>query len=45
MVSDESRHRSHVWEPGQIQAFIYERTDGLINRRVLGVPCQMLRTS
>jgi deazaflavin-dependent oxidoreductase (nitroreductase family) len=27
------------------QAFIYERTDGLIGHRMLGVPCLMLRTT
>jgi deazaflavin-dependent oxidoreductase (nitroreductase family) len=27
------------------QAFIYERTDGLIGHRLLGVPCLMLRTT
>jgi deazaflavin-dependent oxidoreductase (nitroreductase family) len=29
----------------QVHAFIYERTDGLIGHRVLGVPCLMLRTT
>jgi deazaflavin-dependent oxidoreductase (nitroreductase family) len=29
----------------QVQAFLYERTDGLIGHRLLGVPCLMLRTT
>jgi F420H(2)-dependent quinone reductase len=29
----------------QVHAFVYERTDGLIGHRVLGVPCLMLRTT
>jgi deazaflavin-dependent oxidoreductase (nitroreductase family) len=29
----------------QVHAFIYERTDGLVGHRVLGVPCLMLRTT
>src|ERR1700679_3820368 len=29
----------------KIQAFLYERTNGLIGHRVLGVPCLMLRTT
>jgi deazaflavin-dependent oxidoreductase (nitroreductase family) len=28
-----------------VHAFVYERTDGLIGHRVLGVPCLMLRTT
>ncbi|HWE32556.1 MAG TPA: nitroreductase family deazaflavin-dependent oxidoreductase [Solirubrobacteraceae bacterium] len=29
----------------QVHAFLYERTDGLIGHRMLGVPCLMLRTT
>ncbi len=29
----------------RVHAFIYERTDGLIGHRMLGVPCLMLRTT
>ncbi len=29
----------------QVHAFLYERTDGLIGHRLLGVPCLMLRTT
>lgn len=29
----------------QVQAFLYEHTDGLIGHRMLGVPCLMLRTT
>src|SRR6202789_809795 len=29
----------------KIQAFLYERTNGLIGHRMLGVPCLMLRTT
>ena len=29
----------------QVQAFLYEHTDGLIGHRLLGVPCLMLRTT
>jgi deazaflavin-dependent oxidoreductase (nitroreductase family) len=29
----------------QVHAFLYERTDGLIGHRILGVPCLMLRTT
>jgi F420H(2)-dependent quinone reductase len=29
----------------RIHAFIYERTNGLIGHRILGVPCLMLRTT
>jgi F420H(2)-dependent quinone reductase len=29
----------------RVQAFLYERTDGLIGHRMLGVPCLMLRTT
>jgi F420H(2)-dependent quinone reductase len=29
----------------RVHAFTYERTDGLIGHRVLGVPCLMLRTT
>jgi deazaflavin-dependent oxidoreductase (nitroreductase family) len=29
----------------KVHAFIYERTDGLIGHRILGVPCLMLRTT
>ncbi len=29
----------------QAHSFIYERTDGLIGHRILGVPCLMLRTT
>jgi deazaflavin-dependent oxidoreductase (nitroreductase family) len=29
----------------KVHAFLYERTDGLIGHRALGVPCLMLRTT
>jgi deazaflavin-dependent oxidoreductase (nitroreductase family) len=29
----------------RVHAFVYERTDGLIGHRMLGVPCLMLRTT
>jgi deazaflavin-dependent oxidoreductase (nitroreductase family) len=29
----------------QVHAFLYERTNGLIGHRILGVPCLMLRTT
>jgi deazaflavin-dependent oxidoreductase (nitroreductase family) len=29
----------------QVHAFLYERTDGLIGHRLLGVPCLMLRST
>ena len=29
----------------RFHAFVYERTDGLIGHRLLGVPCLMLRTT
>ncbi|MFZ0040460.1 MAG: nitroreductase family deazaflavin-dependent oxidoreductase [Solirubrobacteraceae bacterium] len=29
----------------KVQAFLYERTDGLVGHRILGVPCLMLRTT
>jgi deazaflavin-dependent oxidoreductase (nitroreductase family) len=29
----------------RVHAFVYERTNGLIGHRILGVPCLMLRTT
>jgi deazaflavin-dependent oxidoreductase (nitroreductase family) len=29
----------------RVHAYVYERTDGLIGHRLLGVPCLMLRTT
>ncbi|HWD84119.1 MAG TPA: nitroreductase family deazaflavin-dependent oxidoreductase [Solirubrobacteraceae bacterium] len=29
----------------QVHAFLYERSDGLVGHRMLGVPCLMLRTT
>jgi deazaflavin-dependent oxidoreductase (nitroreductase family) len=40
-----SRSASVLGTVLRVHAFVYERTDGLIGHRILGVPCLMLRTT
>jgi F420H(2)-dependent quinone reductase len=45
MSSAVSRSTSVLSTVLRFHAFVYERTDGLIGHRMLGVPCLMLRTT